>query len=351
MDFEISAIGADVQTASAILKMAELLIEPMQREQLLDMRLPSLKRLWHTGFPDEDPVHDHEPIRQLILLNSMNLEFLHVECCESIFDRVVVFKNQTELDVGSVDKDMVKSLPAIRRLTLRYGTTVAVLDRLPAAQMLSLDIRFDFDPAASDNDEDEDDGGEDEKEGPDEFAAVISQMSNLKEVSIYDTGHDSPNGSKYHALSSMFDKLRQLEKVSIITKHARFVHGGSHGDSYVFSLVQHNPNLRDVCLRGIRFTLAAFASLAQLHHLSHITLNLCSESVNVSIRREITLTDNVLTLLRGSSRNVIFKLKLWQKGLEIGQVTREFKLIAKERGTTAERYSDGTFSEFRILDC
>ena len=357
VDFAIGNIAADIvfphlthlhcrhfgaETASAFPKLAELMIKDPGREQLSNMRLSSLKRLLCVGCPDE------ELIRPLILSNSENLEFLHVSDFELKWDRAVVFKNMIDLNIGSVNVDAVKSLPAIRRLCLQEDAKVAVLDRLPAAQMLSLDIRFDFDPAASDEEDDEDDEVENEKKGPDEFATVISQMSNLKQLSIYDAGQYSPNANKdpYHALSSMFDKLRQLEKVSIITKHARFSHSVSNGDSVVFSLVQQNPNLSDVCLHGIHFTTAAFTSLAQLQHLSHIELELFVVSENVSISR--VMTEYVLKLLRGSSRKVIHKLILWKGGLNIAQVTRELKRMAKERGTTFENYGDRYLSEYEI---
>ena len=125
-------------------------------EQLSNMRLPSLKRLLCVGCPDD------ELIRQFILSNSENLEFLSISALELKYERAVVFKSMIDLEIGILDVDTVKS-PAIRRLSLQDPATVAVLSRLPAAQMLSLNVSFDFDPAASDEQDDEDDGGEDEK--------------------------------------------------------------------------------------------------------------------------------------------------------------------------------------------
>ena len=352
VDFAVSEVGAGVfprlthlycrnfdgETASAFPKLAELLI--MDPERVRNMRLPSLKRLLLYAS-----CHDHQPMKRFILSHSENLEFLHVSDFQLKWDRAVVFKSMIDLDIGSIDVDMVRSLPAIRRLSLQEDAKVAVLRRLPAAQMLSLNVSFDFDPAASD---DEDDGEENEKDGPEEFSAVISRMSNLKELSILDIGEEASNGQDpYHAFSSMINRLRQLERAYIITDHTRFVHSGSNGDSVVFSLVQQNPNLRDLRLRGIRFTPAAFASLAQLQHLSHVSLNLCYQSVNSDIRRE--LTSNVITLLRGSSRNVILKLRIWKKGLKIPQVMREVERMAQERGTKVEKHDDGSICEFKIL--
>ena len=297
------------------------------------MRLPSLRRMWCSGFPD------HELIRGFILANSSNLEFLLVDYFELRFNRAVVFKNMTELECGSMDKVMVKSLPAIRRLTLQAETTVAVLDRLPAAQMLSLDLRFDFDSATH---EVENDGGADENEGLDEFATVIARMSSLKELSIYDIRRRSPTKTQDpgQALSIMFNKLHHLEKVSIVTNYANFIHSGSNRDSIMLSLGQQNPNLRDVCFRGIDFTPAAFASLAQLRHVSHISLELFFMRTNVSTREIQLMTDNVLTLLKGSSRNVIRCLEIAKSDVDVDQVAREVELMSQERGTTFAKFGE-----------
>ena len=76
---------------------------------------------------------------------------------------------------------------------------------------------------------------------------------------------------------------------------------GFNLDSVMISLVQQNPNLRDVYLSCIDLTSAAFASLAQLHYLRQIALDLFITCGNVSILEVQKMTDNVLTLLRGSS--------------------------------------------------
>ena len=60
-----------------------------------------------------------------------------------------MFTNLTELTCASMDmdkdKDMAWSLPSIRRLALEKKTTVAVLSRLPADQMLGLHVCFELD--------------------------------------------------------------------------------------------------------------------------------------------------------------------------------------------------------------
>ena len=106
------------------------------------------------------------------------------------------------------------------------------------------------------------------------------------------------------------------------------------------SLVLQNPNLSHIRFHGINFTAAAFASLAQLQHLSHITLELFSMLKEVSTHQAQMMTDNVLTLLRGSSRNVIRELTVWNTDVDVDQVTREVELMAQERKTTFEELDD-----------
>ena len=52
----------------------------------------------------------------------------------------------------------------------------------------------------------------------------------------------------------------------------------------------------------------------------------------VSTHQAQMMTDNVLTLLRGSSRNVINKLKIRKGDVDVDRVMREVGLLAQERG-------------------
>ena len=276
----------------------------------------------------------------------MNLEELYTDELEMRFDRAVVFQNLTAMDIGDMDEDGVRSLPAIRRLALLEETTPAVLRRLPAAQMLSLNVSFELGPVV---DHDEEDGGEDEKPEMNEFASVISRMTNLKELSIRDLESNAPNAWKdpTQALRSMFEKLHQLEEISI-----HFMPCGFNLDSVMISLVQQNPNLRKVSLNFFDLTSAAFASLARLQHLSHINLPLGQLPFDVSTRPVQMMTDNVLTLLRGSSQNVICELRVWKTDVNLAQVTREIELMAEDRGTTFEKSNRGSCDFWKFMfDC
>ena len=125
-----------MKEAATIPKLTELVIHDLYAgENLPNMRLSSLKRLIANH-----PVHEH--IGEFIPPNAANLEFLTVRSLR--FDRAIVFPNVTELSCSSMDVDMIKAFPAIRRLTVRERITSDFLKSQPAAQMLSLDIRIDL---------------------------------------------------------------------------------------------------------------------------------------------------------------------------------------------------------------
>ena len=315
------------KTSASFPKLAELVIFGIQtHEKLPDIVLPSLKRLL-VDFPH------YQLMKDFIHANASSLEFLSVGgyflvLYEPVYEFIahagvhVVFDKMIELQCGSMPVDKVTAFPAIRRLSLRRGVTGALLHNLPADQMLSLHIELE-EKAYEEEDQDI---------GLKACAPVIAEMNNLKELDIslrFATAADQKMCA-IHALSSMFDQLHQLQKVSIISNFAHSVQSRFNGDSVMYSLVQENPNLRDIHFRGFYFTAAAFASLAQLHHMSHISLELYS-GVDSDIK-----THAVLMLIRGCSRRVIRQLKVWGPDLDVDQVTREVELVAQERGTTFE---------------
>ena len=352
VDFAISVVGSVVfphlthlycytfnpKSSAAFPKLAELVIhislisithEAEKGENLLDMVFPSLKRLMIVNNGDNGQF-----IRRLIFANATTLEFLSDKNMVMKFDRVVTFEKLVELHCLSMDVDMIKSFPTIRRLTMRKEMTFALLNSLPADQMLSLNFAIGTDRALSES--------EDKQVQEVKVCAVVTAgNSNLKELCLSGCFIPVPNRTMDlgHSLISMLSKLHQLEKVSIGINHD---HNEEHGDKIINSLVQQNANLRDVRFANIHLTAAAYASLAQLHHLSHITLDMAydvgGENPNVA----------VLTLLRGSSRNVIRKLKLCNVRLDVDDVTREIQLMAQERGTTFERKDRFLFRVYKI---
>ena len=69
---------------------------------------------------------------------------------------------------------------------------------------------------------------------------------------------------------------------------------------------------------------------------------------NVSIRPDQKMTDNVLMLLRGSSRNVIRELKIGKQDVDFDRVIHEIELMTLERGTKFEKYDKHWGSRFTI---
>ena len=355
VDIAISDVGSDVfphlkhlkcrnfdaKSAAALPKLAELIIYGQKADEgLPDMLLPSLQKLMTVGCPA------NEQNKRFIIANRMNLEFLSAD----------YFK----LDEDESTDNNLKSFPAIRHLSLREIASVALLRSLPAAQLLGLDVRvsieFDFE------DEDEHEHGNGGGEEGDEFrqwcektrtasirfeelqpyTRVIGEMSNLKELAIMcHFEHRRDRADPGLELTSMFAGLHQLEKVSISLYHMGTC---LKADKIMDSLVQPNPNLRDVSFRGIEFSPAAYASLAQLHHLSIIFLGMdyCSNLADV------IPTASVLALLRGSSRNVIRELTVLKKELDDDEVTREAELMAQERKTTFGKHESRFHIEYTI---
>ena len=339
VDFAISDVGSDVflhlthlkcslfkaKTAAAFPKLTELVIVwGEEYEELPDIVLPSLKRLLIVGL------YGDEWLKEFILTNATNLEFLSAAGFRMGFDRVVVFPNVTDIHCKSMDVDMVKAFPSIRRLTMqREIGKLDFLKRLPAAQMLGLDIRLFFHSPEYDGDD------EDNEAKVMACGAVFGAMSNLRELSI------TVDLVSKLALCSIFKQFHQLEKVSISINNFGI---GVFGDNIMFPLVQQNQNLRAVRLRGMYFSSAAYASLGKLHHLSHFSL----DQLNSSTHRKRDTTDDVLTLLRGSPRKVIRKLTIWELMLDVDRVTREIELMAQERGTTFDKSEDRSYLDYVI---
>ena len=312
VDFAISDVGSDVfphlthlkcrnfdaETAFAFPKLTDLVIhDPGKLKKQPDMRLHSLKRLI-VIHPEDNQ------IKEFVQQNAANLEFLAVRMFR--FNPAIVFKNLTDVSCGSMDVNMLKALPAIRRLTVMMIVT---------SDHNRGELRA--------------------------CAAVISEMRYLKELSFFVHLNSRIRMDASQILSRMFHRLHQLEKVSIRVESN---HSYGNGDNIIFSLVQQNAQLRDVRFSGFNFTSAAYASLAQLQHL--LLFNLDKQDFCVWLNQ--TTTDDVLTLLRGSLRKVIRKLTLWQTDVDVNQVTREIELMVQERGTTFEKREKTYFLEYKM---
>ena len=114
--------------------------------------------------------------------------------------------------------------------------------------------------------------------------------------------------------------MHHLEKVKLAASSCRF----ELYDWMIARLWNQNPKLSNVFFSRNDVTDADLTSLAQLQHLTNVRL--CPNQ-NVT-------TSGILTLLRGSSRNVIRKFSIDSSEADDDQVSSEISLMCEERGTT-----------------
>ena len=155
-------------------------------------------------------------------------------------------------------------------------------------------------------------------------------MENLKSLKLTEKGWGEARGS----FSSIFEHMHHLEEAQLFA----YSYGIEQDDRLIATLVDQNPKLSHVFFYQISLTDADLTSLAQLQQLANVRL---------FIGEKVT-TAGVLTLLRGSSRNMIRKFAVRGENVDVDQVTREISQMCKERGTTFENREDGLYSHFSI---
>ena len=325
IDFAVSMIGADVfphltrlrcdlfdPNSSAVFpKLAELVVDRLRdHKNLLNMRLPSLKKLIIESFWESD----EELVRGFILANAENLTVLEMNGLRLRLVHAVVFPNLIRLLCHELDVVTGCLFPALTQLTVVRQVTAEFLTRLPADQMLCLVVVFLHQM---------------ERKG---VVTAISKMKNLKILKLTDSGLSEAGD----ALSSIFDDMHHLEKVRLVSYFNCFT-----GDAMISTLANQNPKLSDVNFDQIHLTDAALTSLAQLQHLTDV------EIIQRDQKQKVT-TAGVLTLLRGSSRNVIRKFRVSGEKVDGDQVSREISLMCEERGTTFDESRDGFYFNYEM---
>ena len=158
-----------------------------------------------------------------------------------------------------------------------------------------------------------------------DVVSAISKMKNLKRLTLPDYGW----GETPDTFSSIFDNMHHLEDVRFCAHVCR----NEQDDRMITTLANHNPKLQYAIFAKVHVTDAALMSLAQLQH--HI-------EVSLSYGSKVT-TAGVLTLLRGSSRNVIRKFFAFKGNLDYDRVTSEIRLMSEERETT---FAAGVISHY-----
>ena len=173
--------------------------------------------------------------------------------------------------------------------------TAEFLSSLPADQMLSLEVVFCRERKV--------------------VVSAVSKMRNLKSLKL----SDCEEGEGEKTFSSIFDNMNHLEEVELIGCR------NDQDDRMIATLANQNPKLRHVSFYQICLTEAALTSLAQLQHLT---------DVRIHEGQQVT-TAGIMTLLRGSSRNVIRNIAVSRENLDDDQVTREVSRMCEERGISS----------------
>ena len=314
IDFALSMIGNyafphltrllcrhfDANPSAAFPNLSELVISGLTNgDKLPNMRLPSLKKLLiiksYSGS-------NAEPVIGFILANAKTLTVLEMSGIRLQLGSAVVFPNLMKVDCRGVDSKF--PFPALTHLTVRKPVTGNFLSSLPAEQMLSLEVEF--------------------HQGKKAVASAISKMKNLKSLILTDSGWGEAN----ETLSGIFDNMHHLEKVQLLCDCRSKV-----DDRMIATLANQNTMLSDVFFYRITLTDADLTSLSQLQQLTDIRI----------YHSQKVTTSGVLTLLRGSSRNVIRLFMISRKKVNFDQVTREISLMCEERGTTFDASRGGDF--------
>ena len=320
--FSVSLIGADVfphltrlqcrrfdaNSSAAFPKLAELLIYRRRtNEKLPNMRLPSLRKLL---ISSSYMIGDAELITGFIQANADNLTALKMIRIPLQLDHAVKFPNLMELNCQDVDVAVSCVFPALTHLTVHGIVRAKFLTSLTAGQILSLEVSDDY---AGDN-----------------LVPAFSRMMSLKSLTFTYDGSKYPDGS----LSSIFNNKVHLEKVHL------HVCGDSslNEDEAIATLVNQNPKLSHVYLERICVTDAALTSLAQLHHLTHVSV----------FRGKKMTSAGVLTLLRGASRKILRKITILRGNVDEREVSREISHMCEERGTTFDAPVTRYYLEYEI---
>ena len=202
VDFAISKLGADVfphlthlkcslfdaKTSAAFPRLTELVCFDMDnRKKLPNMRLPSLKKLLIMLY-----VADAELVSEFVQANAENLTVLEMGGIPLRVDPAVVFPNLKKVDCRDMNDASICAFPALTHLTIARQVTAEFLHRLPADQMLSLEVDF--------------------RRGRKDVVSAISKMKNLTSLMLTEWESDDAYGK----LSSIFNNMHHLEKVRLV---------------------------------------------------------------------------------------------------------------------------------------
>ena len=248
-------------------------------------------------------------INAIIMRNASTLTTIDMGCLQ--FDHkpehaVLVYGKLQNLICEKLTPAVAAACPRLVRLRASRPVSAEVMQNLPLETMQYLDAHT---------------------QDPQEigtFVAAVSRMTHLKELNLAAMTCDTSVINPKPSFIKLFSNMNLLEKIDI--SFLSDVQGPV--DAAVDRLVRNNPRLTH-----IRFTDADDVTGASLVSLSCLT----------GVRRlflwhfgtHMLTVDDVLTLLRGGSREVLHSLEVYMRSRpDMGRIEAEAKVMEQEMGCT-----------------
>ena len=169
------------------------------------------------------------------------------------------------------------------------------------------------------------------------FVAAVSQMTQLKELELEFLMFDFPIVDPEHLLTNLFSSMKHREELKICFPYKM----DGTVDGAIDRLVRNNPRLAHIDISNaiVTASLVSFSSLTGLQ-----SLVLWRDRTNMP---EFT-TDNILTLLRGGSRQVLRSVSLCPRSRpDKGRIEAEVKIMGQEMGKWDARSPSSSTITFR----
>ena len=262
-----------------------------------DKRLEGFVRLekltvpgWpRVDFPDPDLA---DPLKSLvnavIMRNASTLTTIDMNSSSLPFDHkskhpVLVYGKLQNFFGKKLTPAAAAACPRLVRLGVSLPVSAEVLQNLPHETMQYLHVNCDTLGSL----------------GIEALVTAVSRMTNLKDLKLICRRFDTPivNPDPFTKLSS---NMKQLEKINIElpTRMAGTIDGA------IDRLVRNNPRLSHVQLCDANITAARLVSLSRLIGVQHLSF------WYLGAKEPEFTTDDILTLLRGGSRQALHNLRL-----------------------------------------
>ena len=228
---------------------------------------------------------------------------------------VLVYGKLQNLICDMLTPAAAAACPRLVRLEVSRPVTAEALQNLPHETMQHLRA----DPDAQEPQEIE------------TFIATVSRMTQLKELKLAEMRCDTSLINPDLLFIELFSNLKQLEKIDIWfpSKMSGTV------DRAIDRLVRSNPRLTHIRFTDASATAASLVSLSRLTALQRLTLWL------IGTNKPEPTTDDILTLLRGGSRQVLQYVRVDMRSRpDQERIEAEVKIMEREMGCIFSVTSD-----------